>query len=290
MITANAAQLESWNGESGTRWVARADERDAVLAPVADVLMAAAEPTPGMRVVDIGCGCGATTLAAAARVGRAGSVLGVDLSGPMLELARRRAESAEVGNATFLQGDAQIQTFEPGSIDLAISRFGTMFFADPVAAFTNIAAAVRPGGRVCLATWQPLTANEWLVVPGAALLRHTDLPATSPEGPGMFAQSDPDIVIETLGAAGLVDVSVEAAEVTFTLGPTIGAAVDYLADSGPGRLLLETIPEGPAREAALADVRATLADQDHDGRVRLGGGIWLITAARPAPGTRSVQQ
>jgi SAM-dependent methyltransferase len=289
MTIANLSQFESWNGESGTRWVARADERDEVLAPVADVLMAAADPTPGMQVLDIGCGCGATTLTVAARVGDAGTATGIDLSAPMLELAQQRAASTKVDNATFTHGDAQTHLFAPESLDLAISRFGTMFFADPVAAFTNIAAALRPGGRLCLATWRSLTANEWLVVPGAALLRHTDIPTTSPDGPGMFAQSDPDIVTDTLSAAGLGDIGLEAGEVTFTLGPTVDAAVDYLADSGPGRLLLETIPEGVAREAALADVRDTLATHEHNGRVRLGGGIWLITATRPPAAAKPFQ-
>jgi SAM-dependent methyltransferase len=280
MTIANPAQFESWNGDSGTRWVARADERDAVLAPVADALIAAADPTPGTRVLDIGCGCGATTLTAAARVGASGTATGIDLSDPMLDLARQRATTTGVSNATFLQGDAQSHLFEPESYELAISRFGTMFFADPTAAFTNIAAALRPGGRLCLATWQALGANEWLLVPGGALLRHTDLPATT-DGPGMFAQSDPDTVTDTLSASGLVDIALEPLEVTFTLG-TIDAAVDYLADSGPGRLLLETIPEGTARSAALADVRDALADYLADGTVRLAGGIWLIAATRPA--------
>jgi ubiquinone/menaquinone biosynthesis C-methylase UbiE len=280
MTAQNAPQYDSWNGESGLRWVARADERDAVLAPVADVVLRAAEPAPGSTVLDIGCGCGATTLAAAARVGSAGSVTGIDLSVPMLDLARRRAAAAGSGNAMFVHADAQDHAFDPGSFDLAISRFGTMFFADPTAAFTNIGAALRPGGRLCLATWQPLTANEWLMVPGAALLRHTELPVETPDGPGMFAQSVPTVVTETLRSAGFTHVHLDAVEVTFTLG-SIDAAVDYLADSGPGRLLLDSIPDGEPRQAALADVRSALTEHTHDGIVRLSAGIWIITADRP---------
>lgn len=280
MTAQNAPQSDAWNGESGLRWVARADERDAVLAPVADVVLRAAEPAPGSTVLDIGCGCGATTLAAAARVGAAGSVTGIDLSAPMLGLARQRADAADADSTTFLHADAQDHAFEPATFDLAISRFGTMFFADPTAAFTNIGAALRPGGRLCLATWQPIIANEWLMVPGAALLRHTDLPAATPEGPGMFAQSDPVVVTETLGGSGLTDVQLDPVEVTFTLGP-IDAALEYLADSGPGRLLLDSIPDGEPRQAALADVRSALTAHEHDGLVRLAGGIWMITAVRP---------
>lgn len=278
--TANSDQSEAWNGDSGHRWVATADERDEVLAPVADALLAAAAPTPGTRILDIGCGCGATTLMAAHRIGDSGSALGIDLSEPMLNVARQRADAAGAENTSFVRADAQTHPFTPASIDTVIGRFGTMFFSEPEAAFVNIGAALRPGGRLCLATWQPLAANEWLTVPGAALLQHADLPATAPDGPGMFAQSDPTVVTATLRAAGYGDIAIEATDVTFTLGRTLDDAVGYLADSGPGRAMLDTIPEGAARDAALADVRAALVDHDDGSHVRLGGGIWLITAAR----------
>jgi len=160
------------------------------------------------------------------------------------------------------------------------SRFGIMFFSDANAAFANIANALVSEGRLCLATWQPLIANEWLAVPGAALLPHAELPATDPAGPGMFAQSDPAVVSAILSAAGFGDIRIDAAEVTFTIGRTIDEAVEYLADSGPGRALLETIAEGPTREAALSDVRDGLADHHEQSGVRLGGGIWLISATR----------
>lgn len=277
----NAPQFDAWNGDSGLRWVASADARDRVLAPVADVLLKAAAPKSGMRVVDIGCGCGATTLMVSDRVGDTGSATGIDLSGPMLELARQRATAADAVNASFIQGDAQTHAFEPQSADLVISRFGTMFFADAEAAFGNIGRALRPEGRLCIATWQPLAANEWLTVSGAALLKHTDMPATAPDQPGMFAQSDPGIVSATLAAAGFADIAMEATAVEFTFGQTVDEAVEYLADSGQGRMLLETIPEGAARDAALVDVHDALVEH-HDGAgVRLGGTIWLVTATRP---------
>jgi SAM-dependent methyltransferase len=278
---ANASQFEAWNGDNGHRWVARADERDRVLAPVADALLRVAAPTPGTRVLDIGCGCGATTLTAAADVGSTGAATGIDLSAPMLDVARRRATAAGATNATFVQGDAQTDVFEPDGFDVVISRFGTMFFSDPEAAFTNVRTALRPGGRLCLATWQPLVANEWLTVPGAALLRHADMPATSADEPGMFAQSDPDRVRATLDAAGFVDTNIEAEEVTFTLGQSLDEALEFLTDSGPGRLMLETIPEGSAREAAIADVREVLVAHLDNAGVQLGGGILLITATQP---------
>ena len=277
--TANAAQFEAWNGDGGQRWVASADERDRILAPVADALLALAAPTPGLRVLDVGCGCGATALRAATLVGDTGSVTGLDISEPMLEVARQRATVGGATNTSFVQADAQTHRFEPGSVDLVISRFGTMFFSDPDAAFTNLATALTDEGRICFATWQPLASNEWLAVPGAALLRHTDAPPTV-HGPGMFAQSDPDVVTATLRAAGFSDITIEAADVTFTIGQTIDEAMRYVAETGPGRALLDTIPEGPARDAALADVRDSLAGHHDPSGVRLEGGIWLITATR----------
>jgi SAM-dependent methyltransferase len=279
-VSANESQFDAWNGESGRRWVTTADSRDRVLAPVGEALLGAAAATPGMRVLDVGCGCGSTTLMAARSVGSTGSATGIDLSGPMLDVARQRASAAVALNASFVQGDAQTHAFERDAVDLVISRFGTMFFADAEAAFANIARALRADGRLCLATWQPLAANEWLMVPGAVLLRHTDLPATVPDQPGMFAQSDPEQVSATLAAAGFVDIAVDGANVTFTFGQTIDEAVDFLADGGPGRMLLETIPEGTARDAALADVHEALTQHHDSSGVRLGGAIWLITANR----------
>jgi SAM-dependent methyltransferase len=277
--TANVAQFEAWNGGGGRRWVASADERDRILAPVADALLTLAAPTPGLRVLDVGCGCGATALEAAVLVGDTGSVTGLDLSEPMLEVARQRARASGATNPRFVQADAQTHRFESGSADLVISRFGTMFFSDPDVAFANIGTALTDEGRMCFTTWQPLAANEWLAVAAAALLLHTDVPPTV-DGPGMFGQSDPDVVTATLRAAGFGAITVEAAEVTFTIGQTIDDALKYVADTGLVRALLETIPEGAAREAALGDVRDRLAAHHDPSGVRLGGGIWLITATR----------
>jgi SAM-dependent methyltransferase len=237
-------------------------------------------------VLDIGCGSGQTTREVA-RMAHAGSALGVDISGPAIERARGLAAAQGVRNVSFEQADAQVHRFARERFDLVISRFGTMFFADSEAAFANLARALRPDGRLCLATWQPRAANEWLVVPASALLRHTDAPApTDADQTGMFAQSDPSLVSSTLEAAGFADIAIEGAAVDFTFGRSVDDAVDYLTDGGPGRMILDTIPEGPARQAALADLRDALADHHGPSGVGLGGAIWLITAIRPlAPGS-----
>lgn len=279
--SANASQSDDWNGESGLRWVANADRRDAVLAPVAAARFDIAAPSPESSVIDIGCGCGcgATTLRASALVGATGTTTGVELSDPMLGVARERAAAAG-SRVVFLRADAQTHDFVPASADLVISRFGTMFFSDARAAFTNIGRALRPGGRLCIATWQPFAANDWLSIPSAVLLRHTEAPTTGPDRPGMFTQSDPVVVTDMLEAARFGDISIRPTEVTFTLGASAEAAAGYLADTGPGRLLLESIADGPGRDAALADIRVALADHRTDEGIQLDGGILLVTAGR----------
>ena len=278
MTTApNADQFDSWNGDSGQRWVATADRRDAVLAPVADLLLDHAAIQPGEAVLDVGCGCGATSLEAASATGPDGSVVGLDLSQPMLDVARRRAVEAGLPHVRFSQGDAQVHRLEP-NFDVAISRFGTMFFDDPVAAFTNLARHLCPGGRLCIATWQPLVANQWLTAPGAALLGYGALPkADGPGTPGMFAQADPVSIRSMLSAAGLVGIDSTPWTVPLVLGTTIDDAVDHLADSGPGRAVLETVPEHQ-RGAVLAAVADVLADHHNDAGVTLDAAVWITTA------------
>jgi len=277
MTTANADQFDAWNGDSGQRWVANADRRDAVLSPIADLLLDHAAVQPGDAVLDVGCGCGATSLAAAAATGPDGALVGLDLSEPMLDVARRRAGATGVPHARFIQGDAQVHHLEQ-TFDVAISRFGTMFFDDPVAAFTNLARHLRPSGRLCIATWQPLVANQWLTVPGAALLGYGSLPEAGALGaPGMFAQADPVTIRSMLTDAGFVGVDSTPRTLPLVLGTTIDDAVDHLADSGPGRAVLETVPEHQ-HGAALAAVADVLADHHNDAGVTLDAAVWITTA------------
>jgi SAM-dependent methyltransferase len=275
----NTDEYEAWNGDSGHRWVAYADRRDRILAPVADALLPAAHLATGDRVVVIGCGCGATALAAARAVGPGGAVYGIDLSEPMLDVARRRAEASGVSNITLVQGDAQTHPF-PDRSDVAISRFGTMFFANQIAALTNIRHGLRPGGRLCLATWQPLAANDWLTIPGSALLSYGDLPEAETTGRSMFSQSDADSVTTTLHAAGFSNPRLEPMKLTLVLGADADEAVDYLAGTGPGRAALDAVP-ADRRPAALDAVRGALADHTGSDGVHLGAAIWIVTANAP---------
>ena len=203
MSIANTEQAEHWNtGPGVAHWVANQARYDRMHAPFTALILDAAALRPGGNVLDVGCGCGGTTLAAA-RLVAPGQALGLDLSGPMLARAQADAEAAGLANAVFQQGDAQVHPLEPATFDTVISRFGVMFFADPVAAFANIRSATRPGGRLVFACWQPLAANQWMLVPGAALAEHLPPPAPAPaDGPGMFAFADPDRLRPILAAAG----------------------------------------------------------------------------------------
>lgn len=277
MTTVNQAQRDNWNGDSGRRWVADADRRDAVLAPVADALLSIVGIHPGESVLDLGCGCGATTITAAIQAGPGGSAHGIDLSEPMLAVARQRAHDAGLTTASFTVADAQTHTLDGAAHDAVISRFGTMFFDDPVAAFVNIAGAVRPGGRLVIATWQPLGANDWLSVPSAALLHYGTPPDGQPGAPGMFAQADPDALRASLTHAGWSAVDSRAVTVALRLGDNPADATDYLADSGAARAVLDTVPD-PDKPAALQAVADALAPHTTADGVYLEGAIWITSA------------
>ena len=188
---ANAGQIDYWNDEAGPKWVRLQELLDHQLADLGLFVVERAAPAAGERVLDIGCGCGASSLELAQRVGPKGSVLGVDVSEPMLARARERARHAGVDNLQFQRGDAQVTPFEPGSFDLVHSRFGIMFFEDPPAAFANMRRALAPNGRVTFVCWQPLSENPWMRIPMAAALPHIELPPIpAPGAPGPFALGD----------------------------------------------------------------------------------------------------
>ena len=172
----NAEQITYWNEQSGPKWVALDGRLDALISPYGDRALERTKPALGERVLDVGCGCGRTTLELAARVGSPGSVTGIDISTVMLARARERARKSGAQNVRFENADVQTHAFEPGSFDLAFSRFGVMFFADPVAAFANLRGALAPGGRLAFVCWQPLANNPWMQVPLAATAPHLKLP------------------------------------------------------------------------------------------------------------------
>jgi ubiquinone/menaquinone biosynthesis C-methylase UbiE len=197
----NADQLAFWNGQGGHTWVARREHTDITLAPMTEALLAFAAPRPGERVLDIGCGCGATTLEFARAVGPAGRVAALDISGPMLAEGKARAETAGISNVDWELADAA--TVVLSAFDLLTSAFGLMFFGDPVAAFAHMRRAANTGARMAFVCWRQLDENPWMQVPMNAAARHLPpRPKAVPNAPGMFAFADPRRVFEVLTEAG----------------------------------------------------------------------------------------
>ncbi|MGH9244670.1 MAG: class I SAM-dependent methyltransferase [Acidimicrobiales bacterium] len=215
---ANTEQAREWNTTEGEHWVAHQERYDRMLGAFGDRLLEAAAIQPTDAVMDVGCGCGATTRAAARQAGE-GEALGVDLSAPMLTLARQLAADEALANVRFEQADAQVHRFDPARYSAAISRFGVMFFADPVAAFANIAAALEPDGRLVFTCWRAALDNEWIMVPAAAALQYVPLPDLGDESqPGPFSLARPERVRQVLEGAGHTVESVDSLDVPLRLG------------------------------------------------------------------------
>ncbi|ATQ43723.1 class I SAM-dependent methyltransferase [Caulobacter mirabilis] len=272
---ANAAQVEYWNAQAGQTWAAFQDKLDRQLEPLGELAMDALAPQPGDRVIDIGCGSGQTTLALAQRVGDGGRVEGVDISVPMLEIARRRAELHS--NIAFLEADAQTHAFPPHGADKVFSRFGVMFFADPTAAFTNIHKALRPGGRLAFVCWRPLKFNDWMTLPLQTAVAHVPPPPppTDPFAPGPFAFSDPDRVRGILGDAGFKGVEIKPHD-TMIGGNPLEESVELALRVGPLGALLRENPD--QRDKVVDAVRDLLAKHVGSDGVRMPGAVWIVTA------------
>jgi SAM-dependent methyltransferase len=251
---------------------------DAELTRYGAVLRRAWAVEPHDRVLDIGCGAGQTTRAAA-RLASAGSALGVDLSRPAIERARTLAEAEGLRNVTFAAADAQAYGFAPGSFDLAISRFGTMFFDDPVAAFGAIGRALRPSGRLVMMVWQAHDRNEWDVAIRHALAGADGPTAVAGGGPDPFSLADPTIVEGILRAAGYADVSFTDVAEPVYYGPDTAAALDWVRGfASTNEFLTRLDPAAAAR--ALARLRDALAARRSEEGVWFDSRAWIVTAHR----------
>jgi SAM-dependent methyltransferase len=252
------------------------DHYDAELRAHHERLRAAMVVGQADRVLDIGCGTGQTTRDAA-RAATSGSALGVDVSEEMLVRARRRSALEGISNVAFERGDAQIHPFSAEQFDLIISRFGSMFFADPVAAFRHIARAARPGARLVLLVWQAQARNEWATAIQQALTGASE--AAPASGLDPFSMADPDVIRSVLGAAGFVEVGVADVQEPVYYGPDSAAALDLVRDMKQPRERLARL-SAPAAERALARLRGTLAAHRTDRGVLFDSRAWLVTARR----------
>ena len=280
---ANAEMRRYWNEVAGPRWVGRAEIQEARNIEVARLLLAEARAAPGERVLDVGCGPGATALPLAAAVGPGGHVTGIDISEPMLGLLRRRIAERGVANLTALLADAQTYALPPASFDLLTSRFGVMFFADPTAAFRNLCGALRPGGRLAMAVWSGITDNVHWKIPYDIAVKHVGPPApTPPQAPGPMAFRDPDYLRGILTEAGFAGIRV-AKRAFHVVGRSAAAEAEAAAVLGPpGRLLDEKGSDAATRQAVVNETAAAFAAYAApNGEVRLPGTFLLATARRP---------
>jgi SAM-dependent methyltransferase len=277
----NRAQGESWNGRTGEHWVAEAERYDRMMATFGAAIVEKSAAQPGETVLDVGCGNGALCLAICPLVLPGGTVTGLDLSGPMLEVAAGRAGAAGVTNLSLHQGDAQIHPLVSGAFDIVVSRFGVMFFDDPVAAFANLARALKVGGRLVIACWCDLIENEWLTVPVGAALEIVPLPDLEEGGPGPFSLADPDTIRRVLVDAGFAGVHLDEVRSSMLLGSSVDDTVTFMRSTEMADVLMKGV-DVPTEASAWAAVRDVLrARAAADGRVELEGKAWLVTAVRP---------
>jgi ubiquinone/menaquinone biosynthesis C-methylase UbiE len=279
-MTPNEQQSEAWNGAESVHYIDYADRYDRQVAPFTDALLDRAQLGARDHVLDVGCGSGTTTLAAASA---ASTALGIDISEPLLQVASERARSASIDNAEFVVADAQTHAFE-SEFDVVLSQFGLMFFDDPVAAFANLRRALAPGGRMVFVCWQALQANEWLMILHRALARRVALPALGglAAGPGMFALKDPDETAALLDAAGFTTPDLEPIAPTLLLGGggTLDDSLEFLLGTGIARGLLGRL-EGESRAEVIEEVRDGLASHYEEGAgISLGASGWLVSAGR----------
>jgi ubiquinone/menaquinone biosynthesis C-methylase UbiE len=274
----NTDQIAYWNGAGGQRWADRQPVQDILLQPVADLLIDRAKIKAGERILDVGCGSGSTTFSFAKAVGSTGHVTGVDISAPMLSRAR---EVTPVGAPVeFILADATIYPFAPDSFDLLASRFGVMFFADPVLSFANIHRAMKRSGRLAFACWREPRENPFFMTALQAVYKHVPkMPPVGPEDPGPFAFASQERVNRILKAAGFSDIAMEPCNLALdvAVGRGMDAAVKSALEIGPAaRALADHPPEIVA--AAAQSVREALTPYAKGQTVPLDAAIWIATA------------
>lgn len=270
-------QDEGWSGERVARWIRQADSLERQLAPVSDLLFDAAGLQPGESVLDVGCGTGPTTRTAAALVAPTGRVTGLDISPEMIEVARQ----VPVDGVDWLVTDAVSWLPEPGTYDVVISRFGVMFFSDPVAAFTALSTATRPGGRLAVAVWGRRDDSELFGVPLWAVLRALDLQAPQ-DDEGPFSLHDRDVVTALLHRSGWTDVEVSVRTTVLAMGgglPVAQAATASM-DFGPTRLVTTDLAPQDRAVAERAIRDAYSQHLDLEGHVVLSGRVHVVTGSR----------
>lgn len=276
----NAGQIEVWNEVSGPKWVEMQEMLDTQMAPFMQALIEFTGAKPGDCILDIGCGCGDSTLNFARVVGAEGRVDGVDVSKPMLDHARGRAESGGVSQVSFRQGDAQVEPLSAGAYDHVVSRFGVMFFENPAEAFANIRSALKPGGSFSFICWRPIFENTWMTIPAAAAAPFLEMPALpEPNSPGPFQLADETFTRAQLEVGGFTDIVMEKFDLKTRVGTggTPESTADFATKIGPVSGLLKNADKETFDKAFAAMVEALREHEGEDG-VKLDFAAWLVRA------------
>ena len=269
-----AEQAAYWNGPGGKMWLGAYDRIQRGIVGFSEIALKEANARPAERVLDVGCGTGGTTAELARAVGANGHVLGVDIAEPLIGAARAQG----LGNATFEVGDATTYPFDARSIDLVFSRFGVMFFGDPVAAFGNIHRAMKPGGRMVFVCWRTAQENPWAAVPmRAAQPFLPPMERPGPEDPGQYSFGDRGRVERILGEAGFSSLAIEPVDLMLNQGKDIPTVLERIGDFGPlARAFKDVAPEQIAKaKDAIAEALKPHATADG---VKLAGACWLVRA------------
>lgn len=269
-----AEQAEHWNGPGGKMWLGAYDRIQRGIVEFSEHTLKAANAQPGERVLDVGCGTGGTTAELARAVGATGHVLGVDISQLLIGAARAQ----KLPNATFEVGDAATWPFDAASFDLVFSRFGVMFFADPVVAFRNIRRAMKPSGRLVFLCWRTPPENPWAAVPmRAAMPFLPPMERPGPEDPGQYSFGDRARVERILTEAGFTGLSIEPVDRMLNQGKDIPDVLERIGDFGPLARAFKDVPPDQVAKAKAAIGEALKPYATPDG-VKLPGACWLVRA------------
>ena len=277
MEITNTEMAAAWEGEAD-HWVREADRYDTAAAAIWQTFLDQGHITATDRVLDVGCGTGRSSRDAGL-LAPAGSVLGVDINQRMLDEAAIRTRRAGMANVRYEWADAQVHRFDVAAFDVVISRYGVMFFADRLAAFVNLGAALRPGGRLAVLVWQALARNPWLVALRAALAVGRDLPSPPPAAPGPFGLADIDPAAAMLTEAGYTSIAFVPIDAPMQLGRDAEDAWEYLRGMGLYRGLTEGLGETDKADA-IANVKQLISDHTTSAGVMVESASWSITAIR----------
>ena len=278
LTIANQEQREFWSDIKGDLWVTLQPRIDTMLATFGDKALDTLNPQSGERILEIGCGTGTTTLALGGRVGTSGEILAADLSRPMLNKAIERANVSAEHPITFVEADAQVHSFPTAAFDAVYSRFGVMFFDDPIAAFRNIRKAVRPGGRMAYVCWADRKANPWIRIPAGAAKTCLDLPAPPPDdAPGQFSMENEGRVQQILHDAGWSDIGLERFTVDGSIGSDAADAARFITKMGPMSEPF-ALADSDTQNKTLQVIEEALTPYSNDSGVTLGFSTWIVSA------------